>query len=473
MSNFPDFSSHGYQIVRELGQNRAGGRVTYLATKTKNQLPVVIKQFQFAQLGASWSDYDAYEQEIQLLRRLNHPSIPWYLDSLETASGFCLVQEYIPAPSLAEPRYFTPEEIKQIAVAVLEVLVYLQQQVPQVIHRDIKPENILVNSHLLPDNSQELKVYLVDFGFARMGGGEVAVSSVVKGTLGFMPPEQLFNRQLTEASDLYGLGATVICLLTGTKSSQIGSLIDEAYRIKFKHLVPKKLNPQFLDWLEKMVAPNPKNRYSNAATALKALQAIDVSSEETPLKKFVRATKLGRKASVLGLASLGFAALLGSTLTVLRNGQPENVSYNVKKLLETHECSGCNLRGADLRGVDLVGANLEDADLTGANLATANLKASNLKDAKLKGADLTIVDLAGANLEDADFERANLEGANLEGADIEDADFENANLTGANLTGTNLWGHQIKGANLRGARMPNGLVLPRNWRTRERLYIPR
>jgi len=64
-------------------------------------------------------------------------------------------------------------------------------------HRDIKPENVLV------DRQEELKVYLVDFGFAHIGSGEVAASSVVKGTLGFMPPEQMFNRQLTEASDLY------------------------------------------------------------------------------------------------------------------------------------------------------------------------------------------------------------------------------------------------------------------------------
>jgi serine/threonine protein kinase len=46
-----------------------------------------------------------------------------------------------------------------------------------------------------------------------------------------MPPEQMFNRQLTEASDLYSLGATLICLLTQTKSAEIGNLIDEACRI--------------------------------------------------------------------------------------------------------------------------------------------------------------------------------------------------------------------------------------------------
>lgn len=56
MSNFPDFSEQGYQVERVLGENRAGGRVTYLATNTTTQVSVVIKQFQFARVGATWSD---------------------------------------------------------------------------------------------------------------------------------------------------------------------------------------------------------------------------------------------------------------------------------------------------------------------------------------------------------------------------------------------------------------------------------
>lgn len=268
MSKYPDFSSHGYQITRELGCNHLGGRVTYLAQNLNTQQPVVIKQFQFAQLGANWAEYDAYQQEIAVLQSLNHPGIPRYLDSFQTPDGFCMVQEYLDAQSLAEPRSWTPQEIKQFALSILEILKYLQAQKPPLIHRDIKPENILIDSRM--------KVYLVDFGFARTGGGEVAASSVVKGTLGFMPPEQLFNRQLTEASDLYGLGATLICLLTGTPSVNIGNLIDSNYNIHFRHLVPP-LQRGWINWLEKMAEPNPKNRYRSAAEALAALAPIDVN----------------------------------------------------------------------------------------------------------------------------------------------------------------------------------------------------
>ena len=268
MNAFPDFSTHGYQIERELGYNSLGGRVTYLATKINTKNSVVIKQFQFAQLDSSWTEYEAYEQEIKVLQSLNHPGIPRYLDSFQTDSGFCMVQEYKNAES-AGNRSFAPPDIKQIAIATLEILVYLQSQKPPIIHRDIKPENLLIDA--------ELNVYLVDFGFARLGGGNIAASSVVKGTMGFMPPEQMFNRQLTEASDLYGLGATLICLLTGTKSVDVGNLIDDNYSIHFRHLVPP-LQQGWMNWLETMVAPRIQDRYKTAADALTALMSLDASS---------------------------------------------------------------------------------------------------------------------------------------------------------------------------------------------------
>jgi serine/threonine protein kinase len=134
-------------------------------------------------------------------------------------------------------------------------------------HRDIKPENILVDDNI--------NVFLVDFGLARIGDGEVAMSSVAKGTIGFMAPEQLFNRQLSEASDLYGLGTTLICLLTGTPSTAVSDLIDDDYRINFKHLVPK-LSLRWIEWLQKMVELKPKDRFPDATAALEALQPIYV-----------------------------------------------------------------------------------------------------------------------------------------------------------------------------------------------------
>lgn len=277
MNSSPNPTSSGprYQMIRELGRNRAGGRITYLARDNKTQQLVVIKRFLFAQSGSDGSGFKAYEPEIQVLQELDHPSIPRYLDSFKTKGGFCLVQEYKDTQSLAVPRSFDPEEIKQIAISVLEILVYLQNRNPAVIHRDIKPENILV--------AEQLNVYLVDFGFAQISDGEVAISNIPAGTFGFMAPEQLYNHPLSEATDLYGLGATLICLLTGTKSTVIDTLIDQERRLNFKPLLPQ-LSLRFVDWLSKMVEPKLKDRFSNATAALSALKSINVF--RTPEVKF-------------------------------------------------------------------------------------------------------------------------------------------------------------------------------------------
>ena len=267
MSIYPDFQAQGYEAIRELGRNREGGRITWLATNLNTKQAEVIKQFCFAQAGSSWSGSEAHAREIQVLKGLDHPGIPSYLNSFATSDGFCLVQQYIDAPTLAETRSFSPEEIKQIAVKVLEILVYLQNRIPSVIHRDIKPENILVD--------EQINVYLIDFGFARIGSHDVAGSSVFKGTPGFIPPEQMFKP--TNATDLYALGVTLICLLTGIKSTKIDELqdADDPYVINFRHLL-HQVSLRFIGWLEKMVQPKQKDRFTNAELALEALKPLDV-----------------------------------------------------------------------------------------------------------------------------------------------------------------------------------------------------
>ncbi|WP_310489118.1 serine/threonine-protein kinase [Chamaesiphon sp. VAR_69_metabat_338] len=292
MSDFPDFSPQGYQVLRELGRNASGGRVVYLCETLAEPIDrVVIKQFQFAR-GSGWSQFKEIEREMQVLKDLEHSGIPRYIGSIQTDDGYSIVQEFKDAQALSIPRSFDPDRIKQIAVAVLEILVYLQARIPVVIHRDIKPENVLVD--------EDVNVYLIDFGFARIGGGEVAMSSVAAGTFGFMAPEQMYNKGLTTATDLYGLGAMLIALLTQTKSTKMDALIDEDGKIAFQHLTPK-LSLSFIKWLEKMVAPRVGDRYPDAESALAALQPIYVIRD--PFVQFshtnlqFQATKLGEKIS--------------------------------------------------------------------------------------------------------------------------------------------------------------------------------
>lgn len=292
-NNFPDWVEYGYQVVEELGRNREGGRITWKAQQIATDEDIVIKQFCFAQSGSNWSAYKAHEREIAILENLNHQGIPRYLESFETGDGFCLVQEYKNAPSLAIKRTFEPEEIKIIAIKILEILVYLQDRIPPIIHRDIKPENILVDS--------ELNVYLIDFGLAKIGELEVAASSVFVGTPGFIPPENLFKP--TTASDLYSLGSTLICLLTGINSIKIQDLTsdDNPYLLEFQHLLPR-LSQRFLLWLQTMVEPNQSKRYQTAQEALETLKPLYIIRipEANLSHSFLEVTadRLGEKISI-------------------------------------------------------------------------------------------------------------------------------------------------------------------------------
>jgi len=278
MTTLPDFSAYGYQVTEQLNQNLQGGIITYKALEIANEKPVVIKQFRFA-TRSDWDSYKAIEREIEVLQGLNHPGIPRYLAQFDPSNGLCLVQEYKEAQPLSKLRVFSPEEIKSIATQVLEILIYLQKRKPSIFHRDIKPENVLVDEissvSSLADGG-EIKAYLIDFGLARIGNSTMALSSLIGGTLGFMPPEQVHNQKLTKASDLYGLGATLICLITQTKSADIGTLVDfSTNKITFKDQV-SKFSLGFIQWLEKMVEPNPANRYQNARLALEALKSLDL-----------------------------------------------------------------------------------------------------------------------------------------------------------------------------------------------------
>lgn len=269
-TNLPNFQDYGYQVVRELGINNLAGRITYQAIMTSTQTPVVIKQFRFCNSNANWTEYRAIEREIDVLKQLNHPQIPRYIDHFDSGNGLCLVQEFKNAQPLSNPRSYTPEQIKKIAIQLLNILIYLQDKTgyPEPIyHRDIKPDNILLDD--------QLKVYLIDFGLAKMGNREVNNSSIFAGTPIFIAPEQFLRKKLTKASDLYGLGLTLICLVTGITSDKISELQDQYNdcKIRFKHLVPQ-LSLQFIGWLEKMVERDVEKRFQNAQEALEALKPL-------------------------------------------------------------------------------------------------------------------------------------------------------------------------------------------------------
>jgi serine/threonine protein kinase len=264
-----------YQIQSLLG--RQTGRRTFLARDLQTERSVVLKLLLFGP-DFTWDDLKLFEREAEVLKSLDLPTIPQYLDCFdadtELGKGFVLVQTYIAAKSLQNwldaGRTFSEEDLISIATQLLTILDYLHNRQPAVIHRDIKPSNILLGDR---SGNSPGRVYLVDFGSVRTVTNGSTITVV--GTYGYMPPEQ-FGGQTTPGSDLYALGATIICLATGQHPSELphrDMQIDFADRVS--------LSPHMIKWLQSMTVASIDSRLKSASQALLALNTQNQHGENT------------------------------------------------------------------------------------------------------------------------------------------------------------------------------------------------
>ncbi|MBN3896568.1 MAG: serine/threonine protein kinase [Nostoc sp. NOS(2021)] len=281
-----------YQIQRQLGNN--GIRQTWQALDLQasdgENSTVVVKLLAFGGT-VQWDDLKLFEREAQILKQLNHPRIPRYIDYFcidDRTLWFALIQEYIPGESLKEKlavgKRFTEKRARKIAVEILNILTYLHELNPGVLHRDIKPSNLIWGE----DN----RIYLVDFGAVQDKAAREGVTFTVVGTYGYAPMEQ-FGGRAVAASDLYALGATLIHLLTGTSPAD---LPQQDLRLQFTDRV--NLSPSFVSWLQKLIEPAPEQRFSSASQALNALKSgLTVKSANRnqllPLKEIINNSGCG------------------------------------------------------------------------------------------------------------------------------------------------------------------------------------
>ncbi|KAK2386510.1 putative LRR receptor serine/threonine-protein kinase [Trifolium repens] len=159
--------------------------------------------------------------EISLLSRLHHRNLVSLIGYCDEEGEQMLVYEYMPNGTLRDHLSVTAKEPLtfimrlKIALGSAKGLMYLHNEAdPPIFHRDVKASNILLDS--------KLSAKVADFGLSRLAPvpdmeGIVPghVSTVVKGTPGYLDPEYFLTHKLTDKSDVYSLGVVFLEILTG------------------------------------------------------------------------------------------------------------------------------------------------------------------------------------------------------------------------------------------------------------------
>ncbi|XP_026658440.2 probable LRR receptor-like serine/threonine-protein kinase At1g06840 isoform X2 [Phoenix dactylifera] len=178
---------------------------------------VAIKRAQQGSLQGS----KEFFTEIELLSRLHHRNLVSLIGYCDEEDEQMLVYEFMANGTLRdhlsarskEPLNFSMR--LRIALGSARGILYLHTEAdPPIFHRDIKATNILLDPKFIAK--------VADFGLSRLapvpdteGTVPAHVSTVVKGTPGYLDPEYFLTHKLTDKSDVYSLGVVFLELLTG------------------------------------------------------------------------------------------------------------------------------------------------------------------------------------------------------------------------------------------------------------------
>ncbi len=282
-----------YRIVRKLA---TGGTSDVLLAQAEGphgfERTVVLKL-----LLSQFRDNDEltrmFAREASAYARLSHPSIVQLYDFFARDGQLVMVLEHVDGPSLARVRALLKAIHKQlddrcalhVAACIFSALAAAHGTsddrggAAPVIHRDVNPSNVL-----LPWDGN---VKLADFGMAKVTGlSHESRHGVIKGTFGYMAPEQVTAESVTPRADVYGAGIVLWELLTNRKAFQRGALPEsELLRQMAEPRITKidKLRPDLEPPLSRALAvalePRAEARTITAEEMVAVLRKI-VSEEE-------------------------------------------------------------------------------------------------------------------------------------------------------------------------------------------------
>jgi serine/threonine protein kinase/formylglycine-generating enzyme required for sulfatase activity len=201
-----------YRLVEKLGEGGMGA--VYRAEHTRLKRQVAVKLLPKDSLQGSRA-IARFSREMEAIGQLNHPNIVQAHDAREIAGNQVLAMEYVAGLDLGEMvNRVGPLAVTDACELIRQAACGLQYAHDRgLVHRDIKPSNLIL--------SRDGQLKILDFGLARLRGGEPARAEVtaagqVIGTADYMAPEQVSDSHDVDIrADIYSLGCTFYKLLAG------------------------------------------------------------------------------------------------------------------------------------------------------------------------------------------------------------------------------------------------------------------
>jgi serine/threonine protein kinase/tetratricopeptide (TPR) repeat protein len=260
-----------YELLEEIG--RGGQGVVFRARQKSLNRIVALKVISLGQ-WASKAHLKRFRREAEAAASLDHPCIvPIY--EVDERDGSCYFSmKFVEGGQLDEVTRREPMPIRravELIAKVARTVHYAHEH--GILHRDIKPGNILLDAKGEP--------HLTDFGLARLVESESSVTHTldILGTPSYMAPEQAVgnNTAVSNATDVYGIGAVLYQLLTGHPPFAGGATY-ETIRLLLdtEPRQPRLLNPKIDRDLSticlKCLEKDPKRRYSSALALAEDLE---------------------------------------------------------------------------------------------------------------------------------------------------------------------------------------------------------
>jgi TolB-like protein/Tfp pilus assembly protein PilF/predicted Ser/Thr protein kinase len=309
-----------YELLQEIG--RGGQGVVYRARQKSLNRTVALKVIGVGR-WATEAQLKRFRLEAEAAASLNHPGIV-PIHEIRERGGYCYFSmkfvEGGPLDEVANKQPISPRRAAELIAKVARTVHYAHQH--GILHRDIKPGNILVD--------REGEPHLSDFGLARLVESDSTItrSTDCLGTPSYMAPEQAraHDGELTEATDIYGLGAVLYQLLTG-RPPFMGATSYETVRLLVEtdarepRLVNPKVDRDLSTICMKCLEKEPQRRYS---TALELAEDLDKWLRHEPIRArragvITRTRKWTQRNPAIAVAAVSVAGLIAALGVLICN----------------------------------------------------------------------------------------------------------------------------------------------------------